>query len=282
MRRQLGLGIAAVAVAFLVITFVKGRPASDVASSRQVSVTGRDTIVQFWERYRSATDHRLAGRTQQAIDAYEHALALNEGHEDALYYIGNMYRDAGRTADARDAWGRLVAVNPQSARAHAELADLHFCFPQDPQFDLQRAEAELRLALVINKEETGPLFRLGQLALVKGEFENARAYFDQVIASNHTSVPAHVLRGYIAWNDRKIDEALAFFGRAVHLDRPQAPIGGVPGEGDTKTGSAPLVAEQQDCWGLESVTRDLDRVTDAGLARAMGERYSLIKTVLRQ
>ncbi len=282
MTQRVGVAAAALALAFLAVALMKARSTPSDERARRVAVTNREAVVEFWELYRKATDHRLAERTGAAIEAYERALALNDAHEDALYYLGNMYRDAGRNADAGDAWTRLADINPQSARAHAELADLHFCFPDDPRFDLARAEVEVRRALEINKEETGPLLRLGQIALVKGEYQDAGAYFDQVIASNYTSIEAHFLKGYIAWKGRQADDALTFFGHAVRLGRPETPAGGVLGEGDTKTGSAPLLAGQPSCWGMEAVTGDLDRVMGTDLAREMNQLYRRLSTSLEQ
>ena len=53
--------------------------------------TDREQVLRFWELYREATDHRVAGRTREAASTYESALELKDDHEDALYYLGNMY-----------------------------------------------------------------------------------------------------------------------------------------------------------------------------------------------
>ena len=48
-------------------------------------------IQDFWTAYRQATKNRFAGSWQEAIDGYTAALEINNLHEDAIYYLGNMH-----------------------------------------------------------------------------------------------------------------------------------------------------------------------------------------------
>jgi tetratricopeptide (TPR) repeat protein len=232
--------------------------------------TEREQILRFWELYREATDLRVAGRTREAALAYEGALELKNDHEDALYYLGNMYMDLGEHASAEQAWRRLVEVSRSSARAHSRLGDLYRCPELDEFFDLDAAEAEFRLALDINREDAGPLLQLGEVALLRGDITQALDYFEAVIGSHYSSVDAHFFRGYIAWKAGDTQRAHESFARAVSLARPAEPADGMSREGDTRAGSSPLVVSSSTCRGLRTHTDDL-RSVEPSAAEAQAE-----------
>jgi enediyne biosynthesis protein E4 len=230
---------------------------SDVASNQTVRLvegaSRRDTtqtragIREFWQIYRGATGDRMAGRIGAARDAYRRALDLNPGHEDALYYLGNMELELGHYAEAQAAWTRLVQDNPSSARTHSRLGDLYACMDPGAPRNLAKAEAEFRRALELNREETGPLLRLGEIALMRGDLDGAISRLNAVIGSHTRSVEAHFFEGYVAWKRAQRDSAAALFRKAVALTRSAPPIQALPGEGDTKRGLAPAVARTSRC-----------------------------------
>ncbi len=232
--------------------------------------TDREQVLRFWELYREATDHRVAGRTREAASTYESALKLKGDHEDALYYLGNMYMDLGEHASAEEAWRRLVEVSRSSARAHSRLGDLYRCADLDEFFDLDAAEAEFRLALDINREDAGPLLQLGQVALLQGDITQALDYFEAVIGSHYSSVDAHFFRGYIEWKRGETRRGSESFARAVGLARPAEPADGMSREGDTRAGSSPLVLSSSMCRGLRAHTDDL-RAVEPSTAEAEAE-----------
>ena len=235
--------------------------------------TEREQVLRFWELYREATGHRVAGRTREAATAYESALDLKDDHEGALYYLGNMYMDLGEHASAEEAWRRLLQVSRSSAKAHSRLGDLHSCPELDEFFDLDAAEAEFRLALDINREDVGPLLQLGQIALLRGEVAKALDYFETVIGSNDSSVDAHFFKGYMAWKGGETQRAHDSFARAVSLARPAEPADGMSREGDTRAGSSPLVASSSRCRGLRAHTDDLRTVEDSTAAGEAESSY---------
>ncbi len=179
--------------------------------------SARADIREFWERFREATRLRIAGSHAAAQVAYTRALELNPRHEDALYYLGNTELELGHYREALAAWERLVAVNAASARAHSRLGDLYLCGDPGAPRDLAKAEAEFQRAAEINREETGPLLRLGELALIRSRPADATRYLDAVIGSHARSVEAHLLKGYLAWKQEQEGPATALFHTAVTL-----------------------------------------------------------------
>jgi tetratricopeptide (TPR) repeat protein len=285
LTEHFGLGTIA-EVDSLVVTWPSGlrQVRTGLASNQTVRLVegeaARDTmgaragIREFWEIYRGATGDRVAGKIGAARDAYRRALELNPGHEDALYYLGNMELELGHYDEAQAAWTRLVQDNPGSARTHSRLGDLYACMDPGAPRDLAKAEAEFRRALELNREETGPLLRLGEIALMRGDLAGAISRLDAVIGSHGRSVEAHFLEGYVAWKRAQPDSAAALFREAVALARSAPPIQALPGEGDTKRGLAPMVARTSRC-------RIFD-VDSASLSTEMNELYRQLDGRLAQ
>lgn len=218
------------------IAFVKYWPEPEIKEKQgRIEPLGeQDNRQQFWEAYRQATKLRLAGRTQEAIADYQRAIALRDDHENALYYLGNMYVDLGYFTMAESTWIRLGEINPFSSRAHSQLGKLYLT--ADGLFDLDAAENEFQRSLELNKDETGPYLNLGQVALVRGNLSEAQDYFEIVIASNFRSVESYYLTGYIEWKRGNVQNALTLLGKAVEYSRPRGPGQDVSEEGDTQSG----------------------------------------------
>jgi tetratricopeptide (TPR) repeat protein len=236
----------------------------------------RTQLQAFWALYREATAQRVAGETQRAADTYARALTLQSDHEDVLYYFGSMRLELGDFAGAARAWQHLVAVNPTSARAHSRLGALYLCLTRGGPFQIDSAERHLRTAHEINREESGPLLHLGEVALLRGDTGSARGNFSAVLATHAASGPAHFYVGYLAWKAKDMATARAHLRLATTAAPPVA-AGGVPGEGDTKNGNAPLRSTGNRCGELRTLT---ERAAARDLEGDMSIRYSLLDSLL--
>ncbi len=279
MKRAVWVFAAVLAVLFGAVSLAKLGSSGGAGSEERESVSAdqRQTTLRFWELYREATDHRIGGRSEEAAASYARALELNDQHEDALYYLGSMQLELGGFAVAERAWRRLLEVNPASGRAHSRLGVLYSCLEPTGVFDLARAEAEFENALDINKEQTGPLLGLGEVALMRGDLEGASRYLDGVLGSNRSSVPAHFLKGYVAWRRGKRAAAAASFAEAVRHARPAQPVAGVAGEGDTKQGTQAMLATPARCRGVQAHLDGLGSLPDDGLTREGESRYERLE-----
>jgi tetratricopeptide (TPR) repeat protein len=262
--RKVAGAVVGIAVLVAAVTLLRQQPAGEpgAVESASTSLEDRERLQRFWDTYREATALRIAGRPQEAAAAYRQALALNPDHQDALYYLGSMDFDGGDLAAAEQAWRRLVAVDPTNARGHSQLGLLYSCVGAPAFVQLDRAAVEFERALAINREETGPLLHLGEIALLRGDLEQARSYFDAVVGSNYTSVTAYVYKAYLAWKAGIPDQAATLLATAARHARDAAPAA-VPGEGDTRRGRAPMVTASATCRPT--------RVGMAGLARSEAE-----------
>ena len=77
---------------------------------------------------------------------------------------------------------------------------------------------------------------LGHVALLKGEVNAAKDYFQSVIGSDIKNVEAYYLLGYLYWKSGNIEKASQMFEMAVKYSIPEQSIDGTLSEGDTKDG----------------------------------------------
>jgi Flp pilus assembly protein TadD len=192
----------------------------------------RQRVLEFWELYNAASRVRTGGDCAEAARLYEKALALDPKHGDSLYYLGQCRRELDLPGPAREALERLVEINPASARGHLALgALLASPDPAEP-MDLETAERHLRRAHEINGEETGPVVRLGEVALAAGRPEEARTWLEAALQTNAKSVEAALLAGYVAWEAAGGGDVGPFAGSVREAARVEAPVKGVLSEGD--------------------------------------------------
>lgn len=205
-------------------------PAREEATS--ASDPRRQRVLDFWNRLSGATEARTGRDFAEAARLYEEALVLQPRHEDGLYYLGQCRREMGQPDAAQRAFERLVEVNPVSARGHLALGALLASPDPSEPMDLAKAERHLRRAHQINGEETGPVVRLGEIALVTGGSTEARRWFESALRTNPKSVEAAFLAGYVGWEEGRVTAPLV--RRVREAAKVEAPPKGVLSEGDRR------------------------------------------------
>ncbi len=203
-------------------------------------------VRRFWNNYRDATRLRKQGAYDSARAAYTKALLDNKMHADALYNLGNVNLELGSWEEAEASWRRLVEVDSTSLRAYAQLGHLFLCRPDIPLFDVDKAREAFAHIHKHNPEEIGPALRLGETALIEGRFDRASEYFDMVLGTDDKNLEAVFLKAYLAWRRGSAREGFALLGDAIRF-LTQDSLSQLPGEGDTRTGSAPALARSAGC-----------------------------------
>lgn len=237
MRKVIFIAIALFVGIFILITWKKSiqdTPQTEATKST-LSRTEKDNVIQFWAIYKDATNDRINEEWELAADKYKQALTLNQKHEDAWYYLGNMHLELDQHAAAEQCWKELISLNPKNSRAYMQLADLYISSKEH--FHLDKAEKACKESLAINKEETGPVQLLGEVYLIRGELEQAADLFESSVASNFKSIDSYFLRGYIDWKKGRKSQAQEWYTKAIQYAQPSEHVSEkVLGEGDTKNG----------------------------------------------
>ncbi len=210
--------------------------ATGVDASDRKTLT-REEVRAFWSLFREATSLRHRGELAPAAARYGEALAIDGAHEDSLYHLGHCRAELGDHAAARAAFERLLEVNPGSARGHAALGAILASLEPTSPLDLDAAERHFREAHRINREETGPLVRLAEILIVRGDLGEARRWLEAAALTNAWSREASFLAGYVLWESGDGTRAADYYRRAVDAGKPKAPPANVPGEGDRRVES---------------------------------------------
>lgn len=199
-------------------------------------------VMEFWRLYHEASAARTRGDLAAAASSYQAALRIDPDHEDSLYHLGQCLQEAGQASGALAAFRHLVEVNDSSARGHLALGSLLASVEDDGPWDLEGAERHLRRAHEINGEETGPMLRLGEVRLVRGDAGEAERWLNAAAATNPKSVEAALLSGFLRWKAGDRRSADEWFAKALKASRADAPVKGVLNEGDRKAPAPPAPA----------------------------------------
>ena len=224
---------------------------------------------RFWLHYRTATAARIAQDPATARTYFDSALALQPQHHDALYYGGNAAFELGRFAEAEQLWRRELADNEHSARAHAQIGMLYSIGHAGAPFDLIVAQQELEAAHLLNRAETGPLVRLGEVSLLQADTAAANRWLAAAAQTNARSLAAVYLRGYLAWDRGDFEQAQVLLTRAAHLGSGSVTETSASAEGQTKRGNRPLL-EGRRTSELGRFWRRLQKDGSADSARTAG------------
>ncbi len=219
-------------VLFAIIAALRSRNGDE--SIEAPPPVGAETIRSFWDAYHRATDARLAGDDLKAASAYRGALAIDPGHQDSLFYLATSLEGSGNYAEAANVLRRLTSVYPEHSRAWSQLGSVLATRAPGATPDLDGAEAAFSRSQEINSEHTGPFVRRGQLALERGDRDQARELFR--IAADAGSPEAMFLAGLTAYLDDDLTTASKYFQAVLeNSERESAITGrGASSEGDVQ------------------------------------------------
>lgn len=153
------------------------------------------------------------GRLQEAAGLYQHILARNPNHADALHLLGVLAHQVGQDAQAVDLIGRAVAVNPSAAVYHCNLAEAYRA-----QGQLDRAADCCRAALRLKPDYPEAANNLGVVLLAQGQAEAAAAQFRAALQREPGFALACNNLGEALHSAGDGEGALEQFRRALQID----------------------------------------------------------------
>ena len=167
---------------------------------------------------------RRAGRDDRAEDAFRAALKLNPQSWDATFNMGTLALARGRRSkadrdleEARRWLERSLALRPGATRSRWFLAEVDFRAGR-----LDRAEnAFAEMAGLTPRLHEMTRFALAKIALKRRQYDRARAYYEEALASGTDPVAARLGLGTIALEkgDRRAAEQAA---RQAMASRPHS------------------------------------------------------------
>ncbi len=204
----------------------------------------RQNITAFWAKQRAAMHAiKVDDDLPTAVRLLQEALELNPEHEDARYYLGNSLAGLGRTDQAIVELRRLLEINPRSHRTLKQLAML-LARSAETKEQWQEVTTLMERAFAINREETGVLLAMGEIALILDDHETADQRLEWATRTNPRAVGGFFFRGYLAWSRGDEGEAQRLLANASKARGEEWKPEGATAEGDVKhrmhTESTPL------------------------------------------
>jgi tetratricopeptide (TPR) repeat protein len=154
-----------------------------------------------------------AGELLTAAQLYQQILAREETNPDALHLLGVLRHQQGDHGRAVELIARAVALQPNVAAFHANLAEAYRA-----QGHLERAAGSCRMALRLWPDYPEAHCNLGVVLQGLGRHAEAAVEFRRALELRPDFAAAHNNLGITLRELREGDEALAHFRRAVELE----------------------------------------------------------------
>jgi len=155
-----------------------------------------------------------------ALKFYQQALDKNPSSADALKGVIFTYSAQKEYDNAIEAANAQIAKSPNSSSFYEQLGTVLY----DGKKDLKGAEAALRKAIELDKNNSDALLKLGKLLAEEGDTDQALATFQQSIKDNPREVSFYILSGELYEKKKDWEKAKAMYQQALSIvpDHPLA------------------------------------------------------------
>ncbi|OGT56264.1 MAG: hypothetical protein A3E01_06850 [Gammaproteobacteria bacterium RIFCSPHIGHO2_12_FULL_63_22] len=171
---------------------------------------------------------RQAGRRgdaqglEQAVTLYRQAIDIDPAYAPAWVGLSSNYANQAnsglRPMDegfrlAREAVDKALEIDPEFARAHAQMGYIAMSHIGD----LQLAAVHLQRALVLAPDDTGVILNAARLAQALARVDQATSFDQLVIARDPVNARAHYNLGVDYLYSNRVDEAIASWQTTIAL-----------------------------------------------------------------
>ena len=164
--------------------------------------------------------YREAQAPQEAIRAFERAIAKRADYAQAYFYLGSQLDQLGRRVDARAQLHRTIALDPN----HADALNYLGYLDAEEGVNLSEAKGLIERALALDPDNGAYVDSLGWVYYKMGRLEDAITQLERAARLLDTDpvVFDHLGDAYVQRND--VEKARANWERALRLDSSQATI----------------------------------------------------------
>ena len=165
--------------------------------------------------------HLRNGQLDKARSEFRKALELDPQNADALLNLASIQAAEGRNADAELLIKRALQVNPDSIGALSQLAEL-----ERDRGNLDEAIRLFEIAMEIDDSLPFLYQGYGDVLQRAGRLEGAEEAFQMVLQLDPDSFKAHYNLGVTYGNQRRIDDAVAEYEKALEIgpNHPEASL----------------------------------------------------------
>jgi tetratricopeptide (TPR) repeat protein len=180
----------------------------------------------------------VSGRTDEAIDQYRQALALQPTSFDLHSNLALALAQSGHLPEALDELDRALRIWP-SAPGFAHRGDLLIRMGRAAD-----ALAEYQKAVALDPDNAQARYALGDFAAQSGRFPEAMEQYQAALRGNPGFAPAHINLGNIYFQSGQIPQAIVQYRLALASDPSNANTHLNLGSALVKSGQIPAAIEQ--------------------------------------
>ncbi len=170
-------------------------------------------------RYELASTLKRLGRIEESLPHYEHLLHAQPNHADGLNELGSIYLSNRMLAEAEQCFRRAIAISPQTALFHANLAKAVFRSGKLPE-----AVAEIKTCLRLDAGNPEWHTMLAKALTLQFQEGQSIPHLEEALRLNPRHEPALVLLAAIESNF-DMDAAMARYRLAHEISgRPIYPV----------------------------------------------------------
>jgi len=156
---------------------------------------------------------------EQAVEAFEFALAIEEDWEPAMVHLASALFNAGRYSEAIDVYNRLLEGDCSVAAFHCSLGE---CYEQME--EMERAEAFFRHALQLDPEYGDARLGLCVVLESRGEHLKALREVENAVGLHPENSDYWLVYAVMLGRIGSHEKAMTSFERAAQLDREDVSI----------------------------------------------------------
>jgi tetratricopeptide (TPR) repeat protein len=154
----------------------------------------------------------------EAEKYFEQALTNDPNAADALSGVANVFIEEKQPDKAVTRINAQIARQPSNSNFHYLLGAVLF-----NQKDYKGAEAELRRAVELDKNNPDARMKLGQVQLAEGQVDQAIATYQDSIKESPRDVRYYILCGELYESQKKWDQAKDIYQKALQV-QPDNPL----------------------------------------------------------
>ncbi len=147
------------------------------------------------------------------IKNYENKLKDNPSDVETLLKIGIVYSEKNELTKAYDYLGRARRLAPQNQNVSKEYAYVAL------RIDKGKEAKDIYTALAAQGDDDVVLFNLGTIALSEKKSDEALRYFRRAVTSNPANISALFAAGEVLYKNNQYKEAEVFFNKVLKINR---------------------------------------------------------------
>ena len=155
---------------------------------------------------------QVQGKLEEAIEAYNKALAIKPDYADAYNNMGNVLKEQGKLDEAIGAYNKALAIKPDYADAYYNMGTA-----LKEQGKLDEAIGAYNKALAIKPDYAVAYYNMGTALKEQGKLGEAIGAYNKALAIKPDYADAYNNMGNALKEQGKLDEAIASYNKALSI-----------------------------------------------------------------